>query len=110
MFTLGLALSVWASDRECLAVLGDNTASLQDALDLSGTGAMLAVAREIAWRQARRGWLFAVGHLPSEANTVTDALSRLESPDPAPFPPLLRRVSRVTLPPLSSYWRIPRIA
>ena len=45
MLTLGLALCLWAKDEQALAVLGDNTSSLQDALDLSGSGAMLAVAR-----------------------------------------------------------------
>ena len=109
MLTCGLALSMWASDKEALAVLGDNTASLQDALDLKGSRCMLAVAREIAWRQGRRGWLFAVGHLAAEFNTAADALSRLEAPDPSPLPPEVQGARRLHLAPVASYWQIPKL-
>ena len=73
-----LSLMTWA-DRfveERVLVLGDNTGALTDALALKGRGPLLAVARELSWRQARRRWNFAVGHLPSEHNKVADALSR----------------------------------
>jgi hypothetical protein len=53
-----------------MPILGDNTGALQAGLDLSGRGVLLAIAREISWRKARRRWHFSVGHLPSEHNTV----------------------------------------
>ena len=67
-------------------MLGDNIGSLQNALDLKGKGILAAVARELAWRQARMGWQFSTGHVPSEKNVVPDALSRQFEPVPAPFP------------------------
>merc|ERR1712194_887625 len=76
--TLLMALCTWG-DRfvhERVAVLGDNTAALSSSLELKGRGVLLAVARELSWRQHRRRWAFDVGHLPSEHNEVADALSR----------------------------------
>ena len=88
MVMLLICLEIWGDDfkQEELAVVGDNTGSLQNALDLKGSGAMAAVAREIAWRKERRGWAFAVGHIPSERNTIPDALSRQYEEDPRAFP------------------------
>ena len=60
-----------------VALLGDNTGSLQNALALRGRGPLLALARELSWRQAKYGWQFTVAHLPSEENTVADSLSRI---------------------------------
>ena len=76
--TLAWTLCVWAPQftETALAVLGDNTSALQDALHLKGTGPLLAIARELSWRQAKGGWLFEVGHVPAKSNTVADALSR----------------------------------
>ena len=61
-------------------MLGDNTGALQNALSLKGKGILLAVAREVSWRKAKYGWNFRVGHLPSEANVIADALSRVADP------------------------------
>ena len=88
--TLLLALCVWG-DRFTdtpVAVLGDNTGALDNALSLKGRGSMLAVARELSWRQARRRWRFVVGHLPSEHNQVADALSRAADPKVCAWPSL----------------------
>ena len=77
--TLLLSLIVWG-DRfvtDTVMVVGDNTAALTNALSLDGKGDLRHVARELSWRQARRGWSFIVGHLPSEHNLVADALSRV---------------------------------
>ena len=83
-----LALMVCGNNfiAEQVAVLGDNTGALQNALDLKGRGILAAVARELAWRQARFGWSFAIGHVPSEKNVVPDALSRQYEYKPSPFP------------------------
>ena len=80
--TLLLVLMVWGDRfvKHSLAILGDNTAALQNALSLKGRGPLLAVAREVSWRKARRSWCFEVGHLPSESNTIADCLSRVADP------------------------------
>ena len=88
--TLLLALVTWG-DRfveESVLVVGDNTAALSNALSLKGKGELLAVARELSWRQARRMWQFTVGHLPSEHNLVADALSRTVDPKGCEWPSL----------------------
>ena len=79
-----------------MGILGDNVGALQNALSLSGKGPLIAVAREIAWRQAAQGWFFSVGHLPTESNTVADALSRRFAPAPAEFPTLLTDIPEMT--------------
>jgi hypothetical protein len=67
-YNLLLALMLWASRFRVpgLRILGDNTGALADVLKLSGKGAMMAVAREVSWRQVRGHWVFEVGHLPGE--------------------------------------------
>ena len=61
----------WASDAPLIAC-GDRIGALHDALSLKG----MAIAREIAWRQARCQWRFTVAHLPNALNWLADALSR----------------------------------
>ena len=105
--TLLLCLILWAESSKCLAVLGDNTAALQSALALKGAGPLLAIARELAWRKARRQWCFEVGHLASEANVLADALSRLAMPEPAAFPEKgLAHARRRSAPNVRSLWKI----
>jgi hypothetical protein len=105
--TLLLALMTWG-DRfvlEPVLVAGDNTAALSGALALKGRGELLAVARELSWRQARRGWRFAVGHLPSEFNVVADALSRTADPKGVEWPSLALAGAAFTAPPkLRDLW------
>ncbi|CAK0883768.1 unnamed protein product, partial [Prorocentrum cordatum] len=86
--TLLLALIIWRCHAEhaVLYVLGDNVAALQDAMQLKGSGDMLVVAREIAWRAARWPLHFECAHLPKEFNLVADSLSRLAAVPPAAFP------------------------
>ena len=83
-----LCLEAWGRrfTSTSMAIVGDNTSALQDALDLKGKGPMLALAREIALRRAQHGCKFVVGHIPTERNTVPDRLSRLFAPERAPFP------------------------
>ena len=105
--TLLLVLLVWG-DRfvdHSLEVLGDNTAALSNALSLKGRGPMLAVAREISWRRARRAWQFRVGHLPSEHNNVANSLSRVADPKGAGWPSrALSAASEAKPPRLQDVW------
>ena len=90
-------------------MLGDNVAALQAALALTGRGSFNAVAKEIAWRKARRGWRFEVGHLPKEANLLADALSRQAAacPDPIAFPThALAAAKRAKCPDLRHLWKV----
>ena len=86
--TLLLCLLTWSDwfVNETVTLLGDNIGALNLALSLKGRGHLLAVSREIAWRRARRRWNFVVGHLPSENNSVADALSRANDPAGVPWP------------------------
>ena len=91
--------------HERVAVLGDNTAALSSALALKGKGVMLAVARELSWRQSRRKWSFDVGHLPAEHNVVSDALSRTTDPKGCSWPALALAAATYAAPPrLKDLW------
>ena len=81
--TLYLVLLMWAERfrQKGFEVLGDNTAALSNSLSFKGRGGMARISKEIAWRKVRFAWRFAVGHLPSEANTLADALSRTSAPE-----------------------------
>ena len=106
--TLVLALCVWGDQfvQEAVALLGDNTGALQDALHLKGRGILAAVARELSWRKARYGWEVEVGHVPGELNTVPDALSRLHEKVPPKFPKSLRGCLRREPPDLDNCWKV----
>ena len=65
---------------------------------------MLAISRELAWRRARRNWTLGCGHLPSEANSMADALSRLCAEVPAKLPAVLSNVPQRDAPELASFW------
>ena len=108
LLTVLLVLLLWGDDFTDteLAIVGDSTSALQDALHLKGSGEMAAVAREIAWRQVRRGWSFGVGHLPAERNVIPDALSRLWDDPPLQLPEFaLREATRRQAPHVGSVWR-----
>ena len=92
-----------------LPILGDNTSSLTSILQVKGRRSMARVARELAWRKARWGWRYVVGHLPTEVNTMADALSRLADPQPAPIPQLLQAVTRIPAPDVGSIWQVPAL-
>ena len=55
-------------------------AALQEAIDLRGRGLHADLAQALAILRSTRSLTLAVGHLPSEANTAADALSRQAGP------------------------------
>ena len=103
-----ISLSIWGTRHrgQVLAILGDNLAALEAALHLKGRNALSKIGRELAWRRARAGWRYAVGHLPAERNVIADALSRLAAPKDAakPMPIELGTASRVEPPDNTSLW------
>ena len=102
-----LALVAWG-DRfvdSSVAVLGDNTGALQDAIALKGRGPLLYVARELSWRTVQRGWSYVVGHLPSEFNSIADSLSRVADPKNQAWPSDALASALPTTPPrLKDLW------
>ena len=80
--------------------------ALQNAMSLKSSAALTAIARELAWRKARFGWIYTTGHLPAEANELADALSRLTGPEAKFFPQELQGVSRRKAPPLRALWQV----
>ena len=101
---LALVISrvLWAGPRDPIAIIGDNTGALQLAIDLNGDNALLAISREVAWRRARHGWTYGAGHLPTEANSLADALSRLVKGEKVPLQ--LRRLQEFDAPDVSALW------
>ena len=68
-------------------ILGDNLASLNEALKLKSTVPRANnIAREIARRQIALRWQFLLEHLPAELNEETDRLSRLNAVPKRYFP------------------------
>ena len=86
-------------------MLGDNLGSLNAAAGFTGRKELLAVSRELAWRAAARRWRPVWEHLPSELNTLSDALSRLHAPAAAARPVALAGVDELEPPPLESLWK-----
>ena len=107
---LVLALTVWGGKftTESVAVLGDNTAALENSLHFKGLGTDgCGLSPELSWRVARFRWAFAVGHLPGEYNGVVDALSRLGQPHAPAYPArALRGATRVDAPDLCTFWKV----
>ena len=99
-----LTLIAWGSAHRVqgLHVQGDNIPALQGAVTLTGRNKLTAITKELSWRRVRYGWKYDAGHLPSEANTVADALSRLAAPagsDRKQFPTQLSEAAEVSLDP-----------
>ena len=87
-------------------LVGDNTGSLQNSLDLKGEGTLLAVSRELAWRKARHMWEYDIAHIPTEHNSAPDILSRIDAPTPEPWPTqLLLGTTRVWPQSVKSIWK-----
>ena len=92
-----------------LALLGDNLASLNSLLSYKGRRNLAQVTKEMAWRKARYGWRYAVGHLPSERNTLADSLSRVAAPGShaKEVPAGLLRARRRDMPVQENVWCVP---
>ena len=85
-----LAIELWRTGCAPTTVLGDNTAALQEVLDMKGANLHEDLAQVLAVLRCSRTLTLAVGHLPSESNVAADALSRQAEPGsrhPWPFPP-----------------------
>ena len=106
LLTLFLVLLVYGADHRPtgLAILGNNTASLQAALSLKIKGKASIIAKEIAWRKARLGWRYSCGHLPSELNRDADALSRISAPGAGALPAAVLDAQRVEVPLIEGLW------
>ena len=101
-FTLFMVCLTFASSLESsgAVILGDNLASLNEALNLKSTVPIMnTVARELAWRKIAMKWQYKLEHLPAELNDEADCLSRLCAIPPRPLPQKeLRRAHFVTPP------------
>ena len=88
VLALVLAVELWCTGTESTTILGDNVASLQEALDTKGKDLHEDLAQALAILRCTRSLDLAVGHLPSEANDAADALSRQDGPeaDRKPWP------------------------
>ena len=90
-----------------MSFLGDNLASLNLALSGKTKGKFNGLSRELTFHMAKADLRFSVGHLPAEANTVADALSRISQPGVhTTMPPCLVGAAEVTLGPLYSFWSL----
>ena len=105
---LYISLFTWASDfRTGMLLLGDNLSSLAGVINLRGKSALNQITKEIAWRRVRCRWRFAAGHLPTERNKLSDALSRLAAPEGADrrtFPQELSAATERKCPDFDSLW------
>jgi len=106
---LFLSLLCWGTQFRSsgLAIAGDNTGALSNALSLKGKRGMTRVSCELSWRKVRFGWRFSVAHLPSEENGTADALSRLAAPegsDRKALPAAVRDARRVQPPSRDTWW------
>ena len=104
--TMFLALAIWAPTfvQDGVALLGDNIAALEGALNLGGSRELTRITRELTCRRSRGAWRYVCGHLPAEANLSADALSRLGAPKPSIIPQELSEVPRVQLPAPRSFF------
>ena len=85
---LVLAVELWGDGSRPAAVLGDNQGALQEVLDLKGKGLHAPVSQALSRLLVARSLSLTVAHLPTEANTAADALSRQAEPHnlkPWPF-------------------------
>ena len=107
--TVLLSLMTWASKhrRSGLHLQGDNLAALGGVLNLTGKDKLTAVTKELTWRKVRQSWNYDAAHLPTEANLLSDALSRLSAPagsERKNFPEPLRTAIQVPAPDLDAMW------
>ena len=81
ILALVLAIERWCpAGSPPTAIWGDNVAALQETINMRGKGPQEALAQALAVLRGARSLQLAVGHLPSESNTLADHLSRLFAP------------------------------
>ena len=80
VLVLVLAVELWGRTLRPTVDLGDNVPALQEALTLKGRGLQGELAQALSVLIVSRSLTITVGHLPTEANTAADALSRLAEP------------------------------
>ena len=81
VLALVLAVELWCpASSPPTVVWGDNVAALQEALNMRGKGPQEGLAQALAVLRGARSLALAVGHLPSESNTLADSLSRQFAP------------------------------
>ena len=104
---LVLAVEVWGDASKPAVILGDNLPALQEAVALKGKGSLEPLSQALAVVVAARSLSLTVAHLPTEANTAADSLSRQCEPGnkkPWPFPPDQPRLRVDTAMPPSALW------
>ena len=97
-----LAIELWCDSVSPTLLLGDNTAALQEVLDLRGASGHSDLAQALAIIRCSRTLELSVAHLPSESNHLADTLSRLSEPGAGkewPFAPELGVVTDTPLRP-----------
>ena len=106
LYIILLALMQWGYKHRVsgLAILGDNTAALDAALGTKGRKDLATIGRKISWRRARLGWHYCVGHLPSEANSWADRLSRIFSDEKICIPQELAKATLLKPPETHNLW------
>ena len=107
LFALLLVLLLWGSVEpgRSLAILGDNVGSLQTAITFKSTSSLRAVCKELALHQAVNRWKYSVGHIPTEYNTIADALSRLKDGEDSSSIHVLSSGEQVVAPSVGEFWR-----
>ena len=109
LLTLTLVIIRWCPILDNILFCGDSVASLQLAITHKSRVILAVIGRELAWRQAKFGWRYAVAHLPAEANKLADRLSRLSDPTLPPLthqPAELEGAARAN-PHLEQLWSLP---
>ena len=91
VLVLVLAVELWGRTLRPTIVLGDNLPALQEALTLKGRGLHGELAQALSVLIVSRSLAISVGHLPTEANTAADALSRLAEPSGRKHNPFIGR-------------------
>ena len=97
---------MWAPSNEPFAVYGGSIGSLTKLSKLKAVNSNLAVAKELAWRQAARRWIPVPAHKLVELNLISDAVSRREAEgkEKKPVPQYLALLPRAESPVVDSCW------
>ena len=103
-----MAVELWGDSSHNTVILGDNTAALDEAINLKGKGTRGPLSQILAVLIVARTLHLTVGHLPTEANDAADALSRQFEPEnakPWPFGPEVVRDWPLEIPAMLAWIR-----